>query len=187
MKIRLNLLPKSKEKKIKNKKILKFVILQEIMIILITVLFFGVVKGVDAIASFRLDSVNKQISSNGAKGDYVEIKKYENGLKDVRAKTYSISKIQKFSVAWAPVLDKLAQVLPSEITLTSIDGSGYNLLLKGVAQNRDILIKMKEDMQKNECFKNVVIPLNDIVLRENIEFELKLDINKECLNNYEKK
>jgi Tfp pilus assembly protein PilN len=187
MKIRLNLLPKSRENKIKNKKILKFVILQEVMIIIITVLFFGVVKGIDTIANFQLDGVNQQISSNGTKGDYIEIKKYEDDLKEVKTKVDFINKIQKLNVNWVPALNKLAQLLPQEVTLNSLNGNGYSLTLKGIAKNRDILIKMKEDIQKDQCFKNVDIPLNNIVLREDIDFELTLNIDRKCLNNYEKK
>lgn len=187
MKIKLNLLPKSKEKKIKNKKILKFIVLQEIMIILITVLFFGVVKGIDAIANFQLDSVSQELSQNGKRGDYVEIKKYEDGLKEAKSKVGFIKQIQKFNINWVTFLNKLSVILPQEVTLNSISGNGYELLLKGVAKNRDALIKVKEEMQKDSCFKNIDIPLNNIVLREDIEFDLKFEIDEKCLNDYEKK
>lgn len=187
MKIKLNLLPKSRERKIKNRKILKFVILQEIMIIVITFLFFGVIKGINAVASFQLEGVNQEISQNDKRDDYVEIKKYEDGLRDVKNKVELIARIQKFDINWVILLEKLSAMLPSEVVIKSIDGNGYKLILKGVAKNRDALIKSKDEMQKDGCFKDVDVPLNNIVLRENIEFELKFEIDEKCLNKYEKK
>lgn len=187
MRIKLNLLPKSLEKRIRNKKILKFIILQEIMIIVITILFFGVLKGVDTIAILQLNSINQELSQNGERGDFVEMKKYEEGLKEIKTKIGFIRQIQKFNIDWTVLFNKFAILLPQEITLNSIEGDGYGLLVKGIAQNRDALIKMKEELTKDVCFKNIDIPLNNIVLRENIDFELKFDIEDKCLNNYEKK
>lgn len=187
MRIKLNLLPKSKEKKIKNNKILKFVILQEIMIIIITLLFFVAIKGVNAIAKYQLKSVDQQLAVKGSSGDYIEIKKYEEGLKEARLKVDFIKNIQKFDINWSLIFNKLAILIPQEVFLESIDGTGLNLVLRGTAQDRDILIKMKENFQKDNCFESVNVPLNDIVLRKDIEFELMLGVNIKCLNSYEEK
>lgn len=187
MKIKLNLLPKSKEKKIKKNKILKFVILQEIMIIVITLLFFVAVKGVNAIAKYQLNSVNQQLILTGSSEKHVEIKKYEEGLKETSLRVDFIKNVQKFNLNWTLIFNKLSGLLPQEVILNAVDGNGTNLTVKGTAKNRDVLIKMKEDIQKDSCFESVNIPLNNIVLRENIEFEMKLGVNINCLNNYEKK
>lgn len=187
MKVKLNLLPKIKEKKIKNNKILKFVVLQEIMIIVITLLFFVAIKGIDAIAKYQLSSINQQLTIKDSSGEYIEIKKYEESLKEAGVKVDFIKKVQRFNIDWVSVFNKLATLLPQEVTLTSIDGVGSGLVLEGVAKNRDILIKMKDDIQRDNCFENINIPLNNIVLRENIEFELSVDVNMKCLNSYEKK
>ncbi|KKP68060.1 MAG: hypothetical protein UR66_C0009G0150 [Candidatus Moranbacteria bacterium GW2011_GWE1_35_17] len=187
MKIKLSLLPKSKEKRIKNNKILKFVILQEIMIIVITLLFFGAIKGVDAVAKYQLSSINQQLASKELNENYIEIKKYEENLKEAGAKVGFIKNIQNFDINWVFVLNKLSLLLPTEVVLNSMSGNGLNLTLKGIAQDRDILIKMKEDIQSDNCFEGVNIPLNNIVLKENIEFELKFVVNIKCLNGHEKK
>lgn len=187
MKIILNLLPKSKEKKIKNKKILKFVILQEIMIIVITLLFFGAIKGVDAVAKFRLNSIEQDLAVKESDGNYQEIKKYENELKEAGVRVAFIKNIKNFNVDWVIIFNKLTKLLPQEVVLTSVSGTGLDLVVKGNAQSRDILIKMKEDIQADGCFQSVDIPLSDIVLRENIEFEMNLGVNMKCFNQYEKK
>lgn len=187
MKIKLNLLPKSKERKIKNRKILKFIILQEIMILIITLLFFGAIKGVDAVAKYRLSIIDQELSAKQSEDEYVEIKKYEEDLKEVSAKVGFVKSIKNFNIDWVIVFNKLTRLLPQETVLTSISGSGLDLVIKGNAKNRDILIKMKENIESDSCFQKVDIPLRDIVLRENIEFEMNLGVNIKCFNGYEKK
>jgi Tfp pilus assembly protein PilN len=187
MKIKLNLLPKSKEKRLKNKKILKFLVLQEIMIIFITFLFFGIIHGINAVAKFQLNTVEQQLSLSATDEEYLKIKKYEDGLREATVKVDFIRKIQKFKIDWTVVLNKLATIMPQEMTVVSITSDGYGFLLKGVAQNRDALIMVKEKMQQDECFENINIPINNIVLREDIDFELNFYVKQNCLNIYEKK
>lgn len=181
MKITLNLLPKNKEKKIRNRKILRFIIVQEMMIIFVTVFLFGLILGIDKLSEVRLNEVNSQLTVGGNSGDFEKIKKYEDSILKIKGKSDFVSKIQKSNISWAGVLNKLPDVLPAGVILNSISNEGYSLLIGGVANNRDILVKTKQSFENDSCFKNVDIPLNDIVLKNNIEFELKLEIDKNCL------
>jgi len=181
MKIKLNLLPKSREKKIKNKKILKFVILQEIMIIIVTFCFYSLILGVRNVADLRLNEAEQEITSVSNSDDYVKIKKYEESIKFTKTRIDVISKIQKNNVNWINMLNKVSEILPVTITLSSIKNSGYTFTVAGEARNRDALVQMKEGFERDSCFNNVDIPLNDIVLKNNIDFELKFDVNKDCL------
>lgn len=186
MEIKLNLLPKDKEKKIRNKKLLKFLILQEVLIIFLTILFFGVIKGVNAIAILQTNSIEKELSSKGEKNDYIEIKKYENGLKEAKNEIDFIKKIQSRDIDWLAVLEKFPQLVPKDILFLSMEAQGYDLTIKGQSKDRDTLIEMKQNLEKDNCFNDVNIPLNDIVLRNNIDFEIKFNIDEKCLINYEK-
>lgn len=186
MKIKLNLLPKSREKKIRNKKILKFIILQEVMIMIVTICLFGLILGVKNVAKIRLGEAEQQISSVSNSGDYVKIKKYEDSIKLTKARTDVISKIQKNNVNWISVMSQLSEILPPTITLKSLKNVGYSFIVSGEAESRDALVQMKQGFEGNKCFSDIDIPLNDIVLKSNIEFELKFNVNKECLKLYEK-
>lgn len=187
MKITLNLLPKNREKKIRNRKILNFIILQEIMIIFITLLFFGIIQGLDAVAKLRLMGVDQELSQNNERTDFIKIKEYEDNLRTIKSQVDFVKRVQNSNVNFVPMLSKLAEILPREISVTSITGEGYVVDLVGTAKNRDTLIEMKQNMEKDGCFKDIVIPLNNIVLREDIDFELSFSIEEKCIINYEKK
>lgn len=181
MKIKLNLLPKIKEKKLRHKRILRFVVIQEIMIVFVTLLFFGAVIGLDAIAKLKLNEVDQQLSNSGNSKDYAEMIKYESKFKETKENVKLINNLQKNDINWLIVFDKLAQICPQDILFNSITGDGYDLTIGGNAKNRDVLINMKEIMEKDACFKNIDIPLSNVVLRENIEFELKFNVDEKCI------
>jgi len=185
MKIELNLLPKSREKKNRNKKVLRFIIVQEIMIVLITLMFWGVIRSIDAVAGFRLEEEENQIDVGGNSDKYAEMKKYENKLREVKDKMDFVNNLQQNEINWLVVLEKIPGIISENITLTSIKNDGFEFDIKGKASNRDTLIEMKNAVEKENCFSDVEIPLNDMVLKNDIDFELKFNAKEECLKNYE--
>lgn len=181
MKIKLNLLPKEKEKKIKNKKILKFIIIQQIMIMIMTLLFFGLILGIGQVSKVRLAEAENGFGISDKSNDFERMKKYEESILRAKDRADLISKIQKSDINWVSVLNKFPEMLPAGVFLSSISNEGYTLLIGGNASNRDALVKTKQNFESDACFKNVDIPLNDIVLKNNIDFELKLEVDKNCL------
>jgi len=100
MKIKINLLPKNREKKLRHKRILRFVVIQEIMIVFVTLLFFGAVLGLNAVAKLKLNEVDQQLSNSGNNKDYAEMIKYESKLKETRADVNFVHNLQKNDINW---------------------------------------------------------------------------------------
>jgi len=186
MKIKLNLLPKIKEKKIRNKKILKFIIFQEVLIIIVTLFFFGLIKGLNAVSILQMRGIEQEISNSDNRDEYRQIKKYEENIKSAKEKVNFISLIQKSESDWLVVFSKLSEIIDEDIVLESINGNGFLVTIKGVAKDRDSLIRVKKSFEEDSCFKDINIPLNDIVLKNDIDFELKFNVDEKCIKNYEK-
>lgn len=186
MKVKLNLLPKSREKKIRNRKILKFIILQEVMIIFITIFFFALVQGVNKVSTFQLDELNQKIAISNSRDDYLEIRKYEDDIRLGKERVSFINLLQKNEFNWLVVFEKFSNILTPDIILSSVNIDGYLVTIDGVAKNRDALVGVKNGFEKDDCFRDINIPLNDIVLKNDIDFELKLNVNEKCIKNYEK-
>jgi Tfp pilus assembly protein PilN len=148
---------------------------------IITVCFFGLILGIDKVADLRLVEATQKISSNINNNDYLKIKKYEESIGLAKTKIDIISKIQKDNINWIGVLNKIAEILPTNIVLSSIKSAGYTVTVVGEAENRDALVQMKQGFEGDSCFSNINVPLNDIVLKNNIDFELKFDVDKNCL------
>lgn len=56
----------------------------------------------------------------------------------------------------------------------------------GMAESRDALIRVKKSLEEDVCFEEVNVPLNDIVLKNDIDFQIKFKVNDNCLKDYEK-
>jgi|LFRM01.1.fsa_nt_gb hypothetical protein len=186
MKVKLNLLPKNKEKKLKNKKILQFLIWQEIMIIVATVFFFGLIVGVESVADLRFGQMNQEISSSGKQDEYKQIREYENNIKSSLERISLIDSIQKSEIDWVNVFVKFSGIFAEGIKIDSVKGDGYAVTVGGMAESRDALIRVKKTLEEDDCFEEVNVPLNDIVLKNDIDFQIKFKVNDNCLKDYEK-
>jgi len=65
--------------------------------------------------------------------------------------------------------------------MKKIETSDYSVLLTGKAKSRDDLITFKENLEKEECFSNVNLPLSNLVAQKDVEFQIDFSIKKECL------
>ncbi|NLC31624.1 MAG: hypothetical protein GX765_06265 [Candidatus Moranbacteria bacterium] len=186
MKVKLNLLPKNKERKLKNKKILQFLIWQELIILVATVFFFGLMMGIGRVADLRLGQMSQEISSNGRQDEYKQIREYENNIKTSIERINLIDSIQKSQIDWINIFSKFSIIFEEGISVDSIKGDGYTVAVDGMAENRDALIRVKKSLEEDMCFEEVNVPLNDIVLNNDIEFQIKFKVSDKCLKDYEK-
>lgn len=185
MKITLNLLPKKRRKKIENRKILKLFIWQEGMLIFAVIILLGVMVGVNEVVKIRLKSLGDQIAINSQKGNYAEIKKYEDALDEVKSDMIVIDKVQKNNINWIPIFKEINDIIPDGIVINSISNEEYKIIMMGTADSRDQLINMKSEMENTQCFEEIAVPINDIVLKNDIDFKLDFKVNKDCLIEYE--
>ena len=185
MNITLNLLPKNRKKKIKNRKILKLFVWQEGMLIFSVIFLFGITIGISKIIDVRMDLADTQISVDSSEGNYAEIKKYEEALGKTKLDMKIIDRIQKNNINWVPVFREINKNIPEGVSISSILNKEYKISMTGIAESREQLIRMKSQMEGNECFKEVAIPINDIVLKNDIDFKVDFKVGKNCLIKYE--
>jgi Tfp pilus assembly protein PilN len=96
-----------------------------------------------------------------------------------------IDKIQKNNINWTPIFQEINISIPEGIIVKSISNEEYGISMAGVAENRDKLIDMKSKIEKNNCFEEISIPINNIVLKNNIDFKVDFNVSKNCLIKYE--
>jgi len=53
--------------------------------------------------------------------------------------------------------------------------------IRGISQNRDNLILFKENLEKEDCFEDVKLPLSDLANKEKIDFQIDFLVKNECL------
>ncbi len=181
MEMQFNLLPEERKKKIQRSNILRFVVWQEIVIIFIVMFFFLTIQSIDFIVNLRLEEAKQQISMLKNGDNYRQAEKYEKYLNSFNKKMRQIEKAQANSTDWTDVFDKINNLIPSVVVIDSIKGDKNSISIKGVAPLRDDLIEMKKNFSDDDCFEDVNIPLNDIVLKKDIDFEVDFKIKRKCL------
>ncbi|HNP74951.1 MAG TPA: hypothetical protein PKL09_01155 [bacterium] len=86
--------------------------------------------------------------------------------------------IQQKSKHWSQLLVTIATITPADIAYNSIKIYPEKTLieLQGTAQTRQALINFKNELDDNDSFSEIDLPLTDLLAKENNSFTLKAKI-----------
>lgn len=100
-------------------------------------------------------------------------------IKDINEKINSAEQVQKEYISWTSVLKKITGLTPQGITYSylKIDKPGAKASLKGVAEKREDLLALKENLNNSNLFSSIESPMDDILQKENISFNISLNLN----------
>lgn len=88
----------------------------------------------------------------------------------------AVDNVQEEYTDWVSFLDKTAGLVSGNIYLKTITISDNKIVIKGFAATRDELLILKENFENAEIFTDVEMPLEDLLKRNNIEFDIKATI-----------
>ena len=118
---------------------------------------------------------------NKAQDKYQELSKDEVEFGKMNDTVVALSKIQDSQIHWTNVFRTLSAVQPDGITITDFSTKNYQVFLVGKAASRDDLLSFKSQLDASSCFQNVNVPLSDLVVREDVTFQMDFMINQYCL------
>ncbi|NTV40809.1 MAG: PilN domain-containing protein [Candidatus Moranbacteria bacterium] len=181
MKISLDLLPQNKKAKIKRDKLFGEIINEGILFLfpffVLIVILFNV---------FYLLTIQKKINDSEyeiqqRQNEYQELNKYDKDFKQMNETAVLLVKIQAGHLRWVDIFSHLSQDTPQGVVLESFANKDYSVFLVGKAKTRDQLLQFKENLEKDSCFGNVNVPLSNLVVKDNVDFQLDFVVKKECL------
>jgi hypothetical protein len=178
--IKLNLIPIQKKEEIKKSNYFRLVLRSEIELFGIILIFAAMLLNINYILKVTLDS-DKEVNAAKNAAQNKEIRKYDSEIREINEKIREIGKIQEGQLNWSNLFEKLNGLYSNSIEMKRVATRNYLVLLEGKANNRDNLIAFKENLEKEECFSEVNLPLSSLVSRENVEFQIDFKIKKECL------
>lgn len=170
----LNLISQEQKKEINLKRAYEIVkktncILLIIAVFIAIVLLIGKlilqIQFIKAIDQYTLVAKSSQ-------GDNAKIRDINNSLNFV-------SEIQSNFIFWSNLIEDAAGRVPGGVSLSSIsiDQDKKSIQIKGTAKLRDDLLQFKENIEKSPIYKNADFPLQNILQKENINFEIKAELN----------
>jgi len=183
MKIGINLLPPNKKDEIRLLEHFRTALAWEAVIFSIALVFFGFVSGIDYVLSLSLQMVSGSQNDKATGAKYETIKYYENKFSQINAKIAKISGITADQIYWSKLFIKLNEVTPASVELSGLSTKDYAVFLAGHAKTRDELLLFRDNLTREECFQNVNLPLSDLVSKENVAFQIDLEIKESCVKN----
>ncbi|MBA3047431.1 PilN domain-containing protein [Patescibacteria group bacterium] len=172
--LKLNLIPQQLKKELKLKRIYKILkkmssfIIIAMVIIAITLL----------IAKLIMQNHFNKIIEQGALITKSS-QSYNAEARDINFQISQISQIQNEFTEWSLLLENLAAKTPEDISLSNVKISGDPSLIsiKGLAGSRDNLLLFKKSLEDSPVYSDIKFPLQNIMQKENINFEISASLN----------
>lgn len=179
--IKLNLIPPEQKKKIKKNRRLKKIFKAEIVLTCIMLVLTGTLFSFYYILNMELNS-QIALSSDMEKADqFDKIKNYDKQFSEANNRIKQIIAVDKAQLYWSGVFVKLSQLALSGITIKSIKTQDYQMTISGTADTRDNLLSFKDNLDKEDCFSDVNLPLSSLVNKTDVDFQIIFDVDDKCL------
>ena len=183
MKINLDLLPQHKKAEIKRAKLFREILRQQLAFlfpVVVLIIMFGNILYLLTI-SRDSDLISYKLQQNQEK--YQELDKYEQAFKDINSASSFLLQLQGGHLRWSNVLSHLGKTVPDGIVVDSLFSKNYSVFLAGKAKTRDELLRFKGNLEKEPCFENINVPLSNLVVKDNLDFQIDFSVSQTCLKN----
>lgn len=170
----LNIIPNELKKEIILKQLIKSVRIILVCLSASTLIYALVLLGCRLI----LESHFKEISTQN-----VIVTKstdnYSKQIKEISKQVADIANIQQNNIYWSPLIKTLFNNIPNDIALNKVTFSkpDNSLNIGGTAKTRDGLIGLRQYLENNNNFNVVSFPVQNLIEKENIDFDIILKIN----------
>ncbi len=105
-------------------------------------------------------------------------------VREVNLKINEVERIKKKSFDWLELFGAVSEILPEDIYVESlrVDKEEGLASLTGLALSRESLVSLRDELERSEYFYSPDMPLDSILKREDINFDIKVRINTEKFN-----
>jgi Tfp pilus assembly protein PilN len=181
MRIYIDLLPEEKRKELRKEKIFKIILGQGILFGLPLIVFIIILLAINYILVIEKDAISLASSVEQSRGQYAELATYEKKFDEVNKNSQAIYKIQQGHLHWSNFFENLNKVISDGVQVSNISTKNYQVFVIGKARNRDVLLALKEKLDANECLKDVNVPLANLVVKNDVDFQIDFSVKEECL------
>lgn len=180
--VKVNLIPPWRKKEIAKIRQLKLVFRIELAIFLVMLIFLAILFSFSYVLKLDLKAifVNPSLAQN--RQQYDKIVKYNEDFGRLNLQIEEITNMKNDQLYWSKLFSSLSEKAAPGIEITSLSTKDYDILLGGRADIRDNLIVYKEKLEQEECFLEVNLPLSDLVLPKDVDFQISFKIKEDCLN-----
>jgi len=178
--IKLNLISAQLKNKIELKRLYAFIKKMNYSFLILTMLVTVILLSAKIILQYKFDQTVAATSLVTKSG-----RSYSTKVREINQKINFITQIQKEFINWSRVITDLAKQTTNDIVLYSIkiNGESSDLAIRGHANQRDDLLNLKSSLEADKILGPIELPLENILLKEDINFEIKTKLKLEEIKN----
>jgi Tfp pilus assembly protein PilN len=177
--LRLNLLSKEAKKEVKFKRLYALVIRVDFLLLLSAVFLVIIFTG----SKILLQNTFKEFANQDSLLK-ISSQDYNEKIRQINDQIKTVSKIQNEFIYSSLLVKELTDRIPDGIYLSYIkaDISQRVLRIIGRAQTRENFLALKQKLENSTVFIEVDSPLQNILQKENIDFEMSIKLDLSELN-----
>ncbi|HEX8974377.1 MAG TPA: PilN domain-containing protein [Patescibacteria group bacterium] len=181
MKIYLDLLPQDRKIEIKHSRLFAEVLREEILFLLPILLFIFMLASIFYMVKIQHQSSVSTNNIQQSQDKYQQLNTYQDKFKQVNDEVQALTKIQSGHLYWSHVFSQLSSNTPDGILISNISTKDFQVFVIGRAKTRDDLLDFKNKIASSSCFTNINVPLSDLVVKEDVDFQMDFTVSRDCL------
>lgn len=181
MRIYLDLLPEQKKQEINRKKIFGIILREEILFLLPIVALIFILLNIYYVLILERNSSMAVHATKQSQDKYQQINIYEEKFKQINELDQKLVKIQSGHLQWQGIFQGLSGVMPEGVFISDLSTKDFSVFLVGKARTREDLLDFKNKLEAVECFQDVNVPLSNLVVKNDIDFQIDLKVTENCL------
>jgi hypothetical protein len=147
----------------------------------ILIVFFVLISFAFLFAGFILEQVSLEaVSQSGLVSGATQDDRFKSV---VNRRLEKIADIQNEFVPWSYFVEYIAESANNDIKFSNIeiDKQGELIHLSGTAGHRNSLLSFKSELEESEAISRVIFPIENILKKENVNFNIKIIYNLQDL------
>lgn len=141
------------------------------LVVLATFIFFCM-----QVLDIYEDDVNRDMERSKSNPAYNSISETQKQVEDYYKKSTAAKRQFKNQKQYWPVYQQLNSMMPPGTYFKEVLIEENNALIRGVSENRDAVVALKDALEKSDNFEKVESPISNYVQDQNAEFEFKFII-----------
>lgn len=181
MDIKINLLSEEKKRFVRQRKRFRFIVFQEVFVVLLLFLYTVALYGMDRSLNARAQEEDHADAVEKTDAVFHEIDAAEQMFVEVNDLLARVKSFREGHIRWTNVLDALNRNIPDELVLHALSTNDRMVSVTGVASTREVLLAFQKRLLEDDCFSDARVPLSDLFASEHVEFQADIDVREQCL------
>jgi len=168
----INLLPSQQKEKIYSELFKKQ--LNNFCLMIVVIFLGSAILILNSIIFIKIQAqaIEQSLSITTHTDEVQEAALLESKVNQLNDLTVRYNNFRKNNISFSDAFLALQQIIPSgaRLEVLFLDGSTKKVIISGLAQNRDDILKLEESLKKSAVFEKLDAPLSNLLERTNVNF-----------------